>query len=87
MRLHELDLHYELGSPKPDTQKIQQMVTNLKNLQGDMLELRVDAILKIRNVLTPEQYKKFEKYGVDIMQTRLRELGRAEKESLPPVEG
>jgi len=80
VRLRELDLQHELGEATPNKEKIDKLLVELTELQGQLLKLRIDAILKLRNILTPEQFDKFRDFGVDIMKARLRGIGKEEIE-------
>jgi len=51
-------LREELEGPKPNRSKISGLVADVKALQGKMLDDRVEQIFQMREILTPEQYKK-----------------------------
>lgn len=52
-------MRQELQKDTLDTAKINQTNNELKKLQTDMLDYRLDRILEVRKILTPEQFKKF----------------------------
>jgi Spy/CpxP family protein refolding chaperone len=49
----------ELDKIKPDPQKIKVLVYALKDVQGRLIEQRVEGILKLKEILSPEQYRTF----------------------------
>jgi len=49
----------ELNKVESDTAKINILVTELKNIEGQVVDERVRHILKIKTILTPEQFNKF----------------------------
>lgn len=49
----------ELQKDALDMAKINQANNDLKKLQAQMLDYRLQHILEVRNILTPEQFKKF----------------------------
>ena len=52
-------LRQELQRDELNMGKINQTNNDLKNLQAKMLDDRLASILEVRNILTPEQFKKF----------------------------
>ena len=63
LRAKRFELSQELEKPESDKKKITALVTEIKTLQGKLLELRVDNILKTKEILTPEQYKELYSYS------------------------
>lgn len=54
------ELKQELEKPSVDMNKINAIITETKTLTGKMLELRVNNILTMKQILTPEQFKKLQ---------------------------
>jgi len=53
-------LRQELEKSELNIQEIYQTNNELKQLQAQMLDNRLERILEVRKILTPEQFKKFE---------------------------
>jgi periplasmic protein CpxP/Spy len=49
----------ELEKPELDMTRINTIQTEIKDLQGKMDDNRLDGILQVRKILTPDQFKKF----------------------------
>ena len=49
----------ELQKDQLNMEKIRQINGELKSLQAQMLDYRLERILEVRKILTPEQFKKF----------------------------
>ena len=54
-----LELKEELEKPTTDRARIDSIVTELKALMAEKLDQRVEGILSMKKILTPEQYEKF----------------------------
>ena len=54
------ELRQELEKNELDMQAVGRINGELKQLQGRMLDNRLERILEVRKILTPEQFKKFE---------------------------
>lgn len=52
-------IRQELQKDELNMDKIHQINTELKNLQAQILDERLEGILEVRKILTPEQFKKF----------------------------
>lgn len=61
MREWRLQMHEELQKPELDMAKINDLQGKLKEAQGKTLDYRLDGILAVHKILTPEQYKEFSK--------------------------
>lgn len=59
MKVQKQTLHYELMNPKLDMKKINAAHGKIKSLEGQMDDLRLNSILEVRKILTPEQFSKF----------------------------
>ncbi|MDP3979945.1 MAG: periplasmic heavy metal sensor [Chlamydiota bacterium] len=75
-RLKELDLRHELEKTNVDTDAISKIVSDLKELHGSRLQQRVNAILGLRQILTPEQFEKFQAMGKNRMKNRQGRQGQ-----------
>ena len=60
MRQKIASLRQELEKNELNMQVIYQTNNELKKLQAQMLDSRLERILEVRKILTPEQFKKFE---------------------------
>jgi len=60
LRTKRLELKQELEKPNIDRNRINTIIAEIKNLTGEQLELRVNNILAMKQVLTPEQFKKIQ---------------------------
>lgn len=61
MRELRLQIHAELEKSELDMSRISQLQGQLKEAQGKMLDYRLEGILSVHKILTPEQYKEFSK--------------------------
>ncbi len=59
MKEERLLIRDELKKDTLDTGKIYQINNELKKMQGQLLDYRLESILEVRKILTPEQFKKF----------------------------
>ena len=53
------ELADELDKARSNPIKIRTLITELKDIQGRLIEKRVEDVLKMKEILTPEQYQKF----------------------------
>ena len=63
-RLKELELRYELEKKEINREAINKIIGELKEIQATMLEQRVNSILKMKEILTPEQFEKLQYLGL-----------------------
>jgi len=59
MKSYRETLKTELMKPELDMVKINNIQSQIKTLQAEMLDNRLNSILKVRKILTPEQFTKF----------------------------
>lgn len=59
MRSHRETLKQELMKKELDMKKINEIQSYLKTIESDMTDQRLDSILKVREILTPEQFEEF----------------------------
>jgi Spy/CpxP family protein refolding chaperone len=59
MNENRQDLREELLKDDYSKTAVKRTVREMKGIQGDMIEQRVDHFLQMKEVLTPEQYRKF----------------------------
>ncbi len=59
MKDNRAAMRQELESEKLDMSKINMLNGELKKLEAQMLDYRLQGILQVRQILTPEQFKKF----------------------------
>jgi len=59
------ELRERLERPIADMEEINSVVTELKALMAEKLDQRVEGILSMKEVMTPEQYEKFRKHCKD----------------------
>lgn len=73
----------ELGKSKSDTKEIERLSAEVKRLQGQMLDSYIKSISNMKEVLTPEQFQKFqektkEKHG-KFKKGRAKAMGRSKE--------
>lgn len=66
----------ELAKPESDRNIIDQLSSEIKNLMGQEIDLHTASILKMKEVLTLEQFKKFN----GIMEKRRKDMTRPRKD-------
>ncbi len=59
IRVAMVELAALLDQKKPDRNALKQKITEIANLQADLMQYRVEALLKLRDVLSEEQHEKF----------------------------
>lgn len=59
MREDMATMRQALEADALDMQKIQKINNDLKQIQAKMVDSRLEGILEVRKILTPEQFKKF----------------------------
>lgn len=59
MRQKREALEVEMEKPDLNMDKINAIHSDLKNVQSKMADQRLEGILEVRKILTPEQFKKF----------------------------
>ncbi len=62
LRNKKAQLRTELEKEEVDKEKIDSLINEIKPLLGNQIELRVEGALAMREILTPEQYKKFQEF-------------------------
>lgn len=60
IRTKRMELKYELEKKEIDRKAIDKTVQDLKDLYAEMLEHRVNQILTLRKILTPEQFEQLQ---------------------------
>ena len=78
-------LRMELQKDKLDTGKITQMNNELKKVQAQLLDQKLEGILAVRKILTPEQFKKFSA-NMDEPREHFKHRKGEEKEKIPAGE-
>ena len=73
LRLKELQLRHELENEVVNKQAVDRIVAELKELQGITIEQRVNSILKMREILSPEQFEKLQSLGKQKIRERVQE--------------
>lgn len=51
-------LKMELEKPAPDKAKVNSLVTEIKDMVGQQIQNRVDKVMAMKQILTPEQFNK-----------------------------
>jgi len=69
------ELRAELEKPTVDRAKVSAIIEDMKNLEGEKLNNRVDKILAMKSILTPEQFTKLQ----DKMQKKRKEFKKRMK--------
>jgi Spy/CpxP family protein refolding chaperone len=62
-RLKELELRHELQKKEVDREAIDRILKELKELQAAALDQKVESILRVKEILTPEQFEKLNYLG------------------------
>ena len=65
-----LAMKAELEKPESDKDVIDQLSSDIKQLTGQQIDLHTAAMLKMKEVLTPDQFKKF----LEIMEKRMKNM-------------
>jgi Spy/CpxP family protein refolding chaperone len=71
MRAVKEALKAELMKSDLDTPKINELQSQLKAMQAEMTDRRLNSLIEVREILTPEQFTKF----TALMEERKRERG------------
>jgi Spy/CpxP family protein refolding chaperone len=61
IRTTRKEMKQELQKEKLDMERIQQLQASLKDLHAKMADLRLQGILEVRKILTPDQFSQFMK--------------------------
>ena len=75
MHAKRLELKQELEKSEVDTNKVNAIIVDIKTLTGEQLDLRVNSILAMKQILTPEQFKKLQ----DMKEEKYKEGKKKEK--------
>ena len=68
-------LKEELKNPEASSASVAPMATKIKSLQGQLVDLRIEGILTVKEILTPEQFAKFQQM-VEERVEKLKEMRR-----------
>ncbi|MFH1441519.1 MAG: Spy/CpxP family protein refolding chaperone [Candidatus Omnitrophota bacterium] len=60
MKEKQEQLQQALREPSADKASVEPIVNEIKTLQAQSLEYRIDGILAVKQILTPEQYAQFQ---------------------------
>jgi periplasmic protein CpxP/Spy len=71
MRAKRKELNQELMKPTLDMPKIEAIQTELKSMQAQMIDDRLNSTLSVRKILSPEQFAKF----ITLMEERKGQWG------------
>lgn len=52
-------IHQELEKYQSDQNRINSLISEMKTTGGQLFELRINSFIKMKQILTPEQYEKF----------------------------
>lgn len=74
VEIKEKELQHALKQEKIDKAAVDKLIDELAALHGKMLRLRVDSLLKTKEILTPEQFKKY--LARKGMQEKMRQGGQ-----------
>lgn len=58
MQINRIELKELMRSEDPPRKQVKQKVQEISHLWGEMMEARIDCLLSIKSVLTPEQHRK-----------------------------
>jgi len=76
LKLKQLELRHELDKKEINRQAIDKIVKQITKLQADLLHQKVEAVLKMKQILTDEQYEKLQSLGKHKMQRAMGGWGR-----------
>ena len=76
MKAQREALHQELMKPQLDMDKINAIQTQLKANMAQMADSRLNSILEVRKILTPEQFAKFISTMKERHQRREHKMGK-----------
>ncbi|MCX7926956.1 MAG: Spy/CpxP family protein refolding chaperone [Candidatus Omnitrophica bacterium] len=54
------EIAQEIMKDKPDRRRLNVLTNRMKQLMGERLEHRIESILRIKQILTPEQFKRIQ---------------------------
>jgi len=60
MKAKREDLKAEMKNSAMNISKVQSLTNDIKNLIGQMIDLKVDGVIFLKQTLTPEQFAKFQ---------------------------
>jgi len=66
-------LKEELEKPESDNRVIRKVVKNINKIQAELVNKRVDSVLEVKSILTPEQFVQFKE---KLREVRQRKRGR-----------
>ena len=75
MKASREQLKTELDKPAPDKAKIDAIIAQTKDLVGQQMQAKVDKVLAMKTVLTPEQYAKMKAKMDEKMEQRTERRG------------
>ena len=67
---HRQSLKEELESPDADKNRINNIITEMKETEGKLMYLRTVGILETKEILTPEQFEKLQSFHKQAKQKR-----------------
>ncbi len=50
----------ELNKQSSDMNKVKALAADIKDIEGRLIDQRVESVIKMKEILTPEQYQKFQ---------------------------
>lgn len=83
-------LKTELDKLNSDKAVINRLMTELKDLHGKQLQSMVDRVMEMKEILTPEQYKKMTESmdkGMKKMQNKIKKHGMGGPDCPPDMDG
>lgn len=60
LRARKSELNDEIGKPTVDKVKVDSITADIKSLMGKLMDYRVADLLSLKEILTPEQFKKMQ---------------------------
>ncbi len=77
-------LQQTLKEPSADKASVEPIVNEIKALQAQSLEYRVDGILEVKKILTPEQYAQFQQMAGKYKEGRKGRFQDWQKKGIAP---
>ena len=72
LRLKRLELRHEMAKENPDEAKIMRLVDQISNVRAQIRKKNLRGVLKVREILTPEQRKKLKEIRMKMSHARSR---------------
>lgn len=72
MREKRAALQEEIGKPQSDAARINDLTQDISTMQARQLDEKVEELMELKRILTPQQYQKFQEKVGDVKSKRRR---------------